>query len=305
MAPDAKKHYSKPGKSFADQVKLLRGRGMHIEDHQLAREHLSRIGYYRLSGYWEHLLVVADGHRQEQFVPGASWDQVIAVYDFDNRLKTLVFEAIGAIEIAVRTQLTYHLYVGKGPFDYLNEQIFKPGREGMAEKLRERCEEELCNPHPHEDFIRHYQEHYVGTEMPILMLTECLYLHELAQFFDALKPERQHPVSRHFSVGADNLANWLICLNLVRNSCAHHSRLWNRKLKRASWPQAPQKPFPGCRTDRVFMILCIVARLIGATHFNSDSWRRHCHDLLASLEPEQLAAMGVEGDWEGPFQPPA
>ena len=114
MATDANKHYNKPGKTFVEQVRLLRERGMHIEDHHLAKRDLSRIGYYRLSGYWKHLRVVVDGQKQERFVPGASWDQVMSIYDFDNRLKTLLFEAIGAIEIAVRTQLTYHLYIKGG-----------------------------------------------------------------------------------------------------------------------------------------------------------------------------------------------
>ena len=306
MAQDAKKHYRKPGKTFAEQVQLLRERGMHIDDHQLAKGHLSRIGYYRLSGYWEHLWVVrADGQKQEQFVPGASWDQVISIYDFDSRLKTLLFEAIGAIEITVRTQLTYHLYLKKGPYPHLDKQTFQAGGETMVEELRERCEAELGKIRPTEEFLKHLREHYAGTEIPILMLTECLYLHELTQFFAALKPELQGPMSEHFAVSAENLSNWLRCLNPVRNRCVHHSRLWNRELRRASRPTAPQQPFPKCRSNKVFMILCIVTRLIQATHFNGDDWRRRCCELLASADPEQLAAMGVEGGWEGLFQPPA
>ena len=306
MAYDAKKYFNKPGKTFPEQVQLLRNRGMHIEDHQLAIEHLSRIGYYRLSGYWEHLWREGeDGQKQEKFVSGASWDQVISLYDFDNRLKILLFEAIGAIEVAVRTQLIYHLYIKEGPYPHLKPQIFKPGRETMVEELHERGEEELRKPHPHEEFIKHLKDHYEGTDIPILMLTELLYLHDLAQFFDALKPEWQELVSKHFSVGVENLFNWLLCLNFVRNRCAHHSRLWNYELKGASRPKAPQKPFPKCRKNKVFRILCVVTRLIHATHFNEDDWRRRCSELLASVDSEQLEAMGVMDDWNSLFQPPA
>ena len=242
MAPDAKKYYNKPGLRFEEQVQLLRKRGMHIEDHQLAREHLSRIGYYRLSGYWRHLRRQEGGELQEQFVPGACWDQVISIYDFDNRLRALLFEAIGAIEIAVRTQLAYHLYRLAGPFPYLKKEIFRDG-ETMAEELHERCEEELRRRHPQEEFIRHLKQHYEGEDIPIAMLTECLHLHELAKFFEALKPEWQNRVSGHFSVDAESLANWLFRLKQVRNRCAHHSRLWDRELKRVHWPAALQGDF--------------------------------------------------------------
>ncbi|CAB0855149.1 hypothetical protein FRC0360_00737 [Corynebacterium diphtheriae] len=40
--------------SYDDQVALLNQRGMHIEDDQAAAEFLSRVSYYRLSGYFRH-----------------------------------------------------------------------------------------------------------------------------------------------------------------------------------------------------------------------------------------------------------
>jgi len=34
----------------------------------------------------------------------------------------------------------------------------------------------------------------------------------------------------HLSGSGKNFVNWLLFLNDVRNVCAHHSRLWNRKF---------------------------------------------------------------------------
>ena len=51
------------------------------------------------------------------------------------------------------------------------------------------------------------------------------------------------------------------------------------------------------------MILCVVTRLIRATRFDEDEWRRRCSDLLASVGPEELAAMGMKGDWSSLFPP--
>jgi len=44
--------YIKPHLAFADQVSLLKSRGMIVEDEAEAEHLLSVIGYYRLSGYW-------------------------------------------------------------------------------------------------------------------------------------------------------------------------------------------------------------------------------------------------------------
>jgi len=53
-------------------------------------------------------------------VPGTRLDQVVALYDFDRRLKLLVMDAIERIEIALRVELAYTLgardpYVHKDP----------------------------------------------------------------------------------------------------------------------------------------------------------------------------------------------
>ena len=39
-------------KTYAEQVELLRSRGMRIDNVERAEEMLARLNYYRLSGYW-------------------------------------------------------------------------------------------------------------------------------------------------------------------------------------------------------------------------------------------------------------
>ena len=53
------------------------------------------------------------------------------------------------------------------------------------------------------------------------------------------------------------------------------------------------------------MILCVVSRLIQATHFHEGDWQRRCCELLSSVDRDQLSAMGLEGDWDSLFPPPA
>lgn len=44
--------YSRPWKSFSEQLELLKSRGMVVTDEASALDYLERVGYYRLSAYW-------------------------------------------------------------------------------------------------------------------------------------------------------------------------------------------------------------------------------------------------------------
>ncbi len=81
--------YSKPYLSVAQQVELLRGRGMQISDTAKAESCLHRIGYYRLSGYaypFRHreLFQNADGSQGERifenFRPNTDFSTVMELY---------------------------------------------------------------------------------------------------------------------------------------------------------------------------------------------------------------------------------
>ena len=102
--------YTKPALTIDQQIDLLEKRGLSIPDHAQARRHLSNISYYRLSAYMlPYRVLDSSGNYLDQFVPGATWDDVYNLYKFDRKLRLLVFDAIERIEIALRTQVIYQL----------------------------------------------------------------------------------------------------------------------------------------------------------------------------------------------------
>lgn len=62
------------------------------------------------------------------------------------------------------------------------------------------------------------------------------------------------------------LAAWLKQLTVVRNTCAHHSRLWNKSLSPASTemlrPNANLAHLPQGQSERVFGSLAIMAHIL-------------------------------------------
>jgi abortive infection bacteriophage resistance protein len=101
-----KQSYSKPALSIEQQISQLCGRGMVIADTRLASHYLSQINYYRLTSYW---LPFESNHDTHAFQRGTNFEQVLDLYIFDRELRLLVLDAIERVEVAVRTQLSFHL----------------------------------------------------------------------------------------------------------------------------------------------------------------------------------------------------
>ena len=92
--------FRKPAISIPDQIALLEQRGLVIKDKAHAEHFLLHIGYYRLAGYWQ---VLQNDSVKHTFIPGATFEDVIALYNFDRELRLLLSDAIERIEVSLRS----------------------------------------------------------------------------------------------------------------------------------------------------------------------------------------------------------
>ena len=72
--------YPKQIQTFANQIGILKQRGMTFEDEAAAEAWLHRVSYYRMSGYWYPLLADSVNHT---FKPGATFEQAVSLYEFE------------------------------------------------------------------------------------------------------------------------------------------------------------------------------------------------------------------------------
>ena len=77
---------------------------MRILDKDKAKNYLKFINYYRLSGYTFSFEQFSGKKRTHQFL-NVTFEDVIALYDFDRRLRILVMDAIERIEPTFRTNV--------------------------------------------------------------------------------------------------------------------------------------------------------------------------------------------------------
>ncbi|KZE91333.1 Abi family protein [Microbacterium sp. TNHR37B] len=221
MDEDVKEH-----KTYEQQVALLASRGMDMGDDEAAAATLRRVNYYRLSGYWYPFRKLTSSGREDSFYPGSRFADVIALYDFDARLRAATFAALTPVELAIRALLGHEL--GRiDPCAHLDPSMLGPtARRGdQYPRWVERYEKELNDSR--EDFVDHHHKKY-GGRLPVWAATEILDWGSLTYLYGFAPRNVQDVVADACGLSAPQLTSWLKALNLVRNTCAHHGRLFNR-----------------------------------------------------------------------------
>lgn len=237
-----------PVKAFStveDQVKLLRSRGLELDDEAQASQWLRSIGYYRLSGYWypyRQMESAPQGSRKDDFVPGTSFNDVVGLYEFDRKLRTLIHDGIERIEVAMRAQVS--AYLGKiGPLAYQDPNNFRPSFD--HKRWLDTVNMRVNRARTHSEPVRHHDQKYGGA-LPIWVLTEVLDFADVSRLFEGLPSAVQWRIAGELGIQIDTfslsrsqrsrvkklhpMVRWLEQLTVLRNSAAHHSRLWNRNF---------------------------------------------------------------------------
>lgn len=226
-------------KTHGEQIKLLRSRGMRIDDVPRARHVLERVNYYRLSGYWYPFRQLAPRvdsqprRRLDTFIAGTNLSDVVALYRFDERLRAAVFSELSPIELALRAMLGHelgrhdplaHLHPESlGPSARLSGSQIEPS--ALYLKWQKRYGLELAQSH--EDFVAHHQQKY-GGQLPIWAAVEVMDWGSLTYLYQFAPFKVRDVIAERAGLTAPQLGSWLKCLNILRNYSAHHARMFNR-----------------------------------------------------------------------------
>jgi abortive infection bacteriophage resistance protein len=256
------------------------------------------VSYYRLSGYWFPFR-----RPDDSFAPGTHFDVVWDRYVFDRRLRLLVMDAVERIEVAVRTQLSFHHSSAHGPFGYAEDSSSLPKLDptARADFLRRLATEKRHARK--EQFVVHFERKYGDhhDSLPIWMATEVMTFGSVLTLFRGASHHVKQAVATTFGMPEPVLDSWLLCLNTIRNVCAHHSRLWNREL--GVKPMIPrEQTYPTwhrpvrIENRRVFGVLTICNFCLGQIAPNS-GWALRLSKLLGDFPTIPLINMGFPQNW--------
>ena len=298
--------YNKTATSIDEQLNLLKQRGMKCGDAQLIKRWLKTVGYYRLSAYWFQYEKHPDAGqtRSKIFHEGTKFEKIVDIYTFDRQLRLLVSEAVERIEIALRASWTYHMVLKYGPHVHLNREAFdsREAHSKLVSAIKARAERSG------EVFVKHYRDKYSLPSMPPLWaVSELMTFGELSQWVSSTANSQiRSAVAEDLGLPTiEALKGTIQMIAYVRNMCAHHARLWNRRFVKRSPSIKRFKDDLAIDVSEgqvqpqnsVYNVLVILARLL--VHQSPDTtFPQRVKCLAETRSNDELERMGFPSEWK-------
>ncbi len=278
--------------------KLIKNGLQGISEQELAKIFQS-INYYKLRGYTYPYQdnSIADA----PFLPNVKWSYIWNDYILDSKLRTLLFSSISFIETALKTRMTL-VSLTKGILWYKDNHLFRSQKNFSSDLAFLQSDWDRAS----EEFKNHYINTYPESpEPPAWMIFETSSFGPISKFFKNMKPQlsEKESICNYFGFAktdADKLANWFQTINIVRNICAHHGRLYSRQLTTAphfltpikgKWVSRWQNP------NRIYSAICIIQNFLDIC-YEDNSFSKDLKELMKLARSEQLPSMGFPSNWE-------
>lgn len=226
--------YPKQILTIAQQVQSYIDAGIVIASRLDVENALRTVGFYRLRGYSFQLY----DNVNKKYVTGTKFEDILKLYQFDQELSVLIFSMISKIEVALRVRLVESLLIHGEPLVLQDSSIFKEKK--LYWQNMSTIASEIARSN--DVFIKHNFDNHDG-EVPVWAAVEVLSFGTLSKIIKNLKTG----TGSSYSILAANyqykskkgnlvnpsqkmLASWVQGVSVLRNMCAHNSRIYNRTI---------------------------------------------------------------------------
>jgi abortive infection bacteriophage resistance protein len=278
----------KQSATYAQQIAKLREHGCIVTDEVFCEKVLSRVSYYRLSAYF-----LTFRKKDKSYMPGTDFNRVYKLYEFDRKLRRLLFAVIDELEVYLRAQLSYlhtHKY---GPDGYMNAVNFGARHDhlGFVSRINDAVKSNDKLP-----FVKHHINNY-GGRFPLWVIAELFTFGMLSYFYtDMISTDQKFLARNIFNTSVQNTKSWLYCCTNLRNVCAHSRRLYNSVFSviPANIPQVDKSA-----ERKLFAAIMAVRELYPDT----EKWNGEFMSAMSALFDEYsdivlLRFIGFPKDWE-------
>ncbi len=291
--------FEKKPTTIGEQIDILKQRGLIILNEELVTDVLSHVSYYRLGEYW---YVMQEDKENHIFKKDSKFEDVIKLYEFDRELRVLIFNVIERIEISLRTKMIYHLSHEFDPYWFLKPELFESNREWINTITK--IEDEITRTKD-VNIKNHFKKYGIDSFPPSWKTLEQTSFGGLSKLYGNLKNniKSKNLIAEEFgAVNHTYLPSWLKSITIIRNLCAHHSRLWNKNL-----PCAPKllskPPYHWIKNTpkehefkHLYIYLCIMKYLLDRIQQNSNLGKE-IEGLLVKYNNVNLNALGIKENW--------
>ncbi len=216
----------KPPLSYEDQVSRLIEHHVQISSKKDAAAFLSRVNYYRLTGY---ALQFRDktGH---DYIEGTSFDTIKNIYCFDAELRGILRNALDEAEGCFRTHIANGFSMVKctkppynghyNPENFYQKELYAKVMESLKQEEDRRSDSLV---------VQHHKKCY-GDILPLWVIVEMLSFSSLSSLYASMYTSEQDTIAAMRGQTAKVMKNHMHVLTVLRNKCSHGRRLYNTPL---------------------------------------------------------------------------
>lgn len=284
-------------KTIDEQLKILIQRGLTVNNEEEAKTFLLRNNYYRVSGYSLTL------RNHDVFYPHTTFRNIMDIYNFDSELRSLLFHVIESIEVDFKSVYAYFFCKQHGPLGYLNPAFFssKTKYEAVMKKANEQLEKRLS----HEAYLKHFVNE-LKEPIPFWAYIDLFTISDISIIYSISEPKIRSEVAEYYGLTVNNapeiLGSYMHCLTIVRNLCAHGSRLFNRLfITKPSLNKDERRLLNKLENNapdnsRLFGYILNIRRMIPSQEFLS--FKKQLLDLCEKYSFVNMKYYGFCDDWE-------
>ena len=294
--------YPKRILTIEQQMQSYIDAGMEITSRKNVEKALKSVGFYRLRGYSFHLY----DNSAKKYIPGTKFDDVFQLYQFDRELSALIFSMISKIEIALRVRLVEALLIHGDALILQDSSIFKEKK--MYWQNMSTIASEIARSN--DVFIKHNFDNHEG-EVPVWAVVEVLSFGTLSKIIKNLKTGTGSTYSilasnYQYTSKKGNLVNpsqkmfasWVQAVSVLRNMCAHNSRIYNRTIHTTPEILNADKVTPAPAHNGLYQILLAMKYL----RSYDEEWTIFVDEFDKLIQKNNsiinLTAMNLPTDWK-------
>ena len=260
MVPSAT--YNKPHKASSKIIEELQGKGLIINDKAEAIRFIDGVGYSRLRIYLLSRRNLSAPHKP--FHNNVTFKEISEIYLMDEKLRAVVFPYCSRIEVIFRNAVSEVLTEQYGSHPYQNK-IFKS--DTNAQDAMRLLSDVYFAKLSQDQRARHYFGKYAHPTLPpIWTMKEFFTFEKSSRFYGCLNDDIKVNISEKMNIDIANhdiLTSWIKSIIDLRNVCAHHDRLFNRKFQKQPQNYKKENIFENADNKKLAGILKCIDHLGG------------------------------------------
>ena len=257
----------KKATTIEEQIQILEERGMVITDKNKAKEILLDIGFYRLgfSSFPFEINYPNLNNRDHKLKPLTSFEDVVALYYFDQDLRHLLMRYIYRIEVNLRTRLIYTVSNANpsSPTWFVDPAV-------VHKRYIDEFHDKIYSTVSKNIVIQRHHRHYLNDRYaPAWKTIEFMTFGNICTLYESIKSEDlKQKVASYY--GLSNISifnNYIKTIRDIRNACAHGNHICDYQLSNGIRKGLISK-FPESNRHDICGILLVLIFMLESISYN-------------------------------------